>query len=109
MGAMNTILFGLAMIASAPAFADWQWTHWGMTPEEVVAASYGSAKLDSHYLEVACGCGTRRVIGVGRMTEDPRIGMITLATVAAKVQCTAFPSVPILRTVQSGVASVSGR
>ncbi|MCU1383194.1 MAG: hypothetical protein JWL71_1891 [Acidobacteria bacterium] len=35
-----------AMLLIAPAArADWQYTHWGMTPEQVVAASKGTAKL----------------------------------------------------------------
>jgi len=29
----------------APARADWQYTRWGMTPEQVVAASHGNALL----------------------------------------------------------------
>jgi hypothetical protein len=34
------------MLLLAPAArADWQYTHWGMTPEQVVAASKGTAKL----------------------------------------------------------------
>jgi hypothetical protein len=36
---------GLAALAlgSTPARADWQWTHWGMTPQQVIAASNGQA------------------------------------------------------------------
>ena len=43
--------------------------------------------MKDHYIEVVCGCGARRVIALGRMTDNPRIGMMTLATVAAKVRC----------------------
>jgi hypothetical protein len=34
-----------ALFAAIPARADWQYTMWGMTPEQVVAASKGSAHL----------------------------------------------------------------
>jgi hypothetical protein len=34
------------MLSFVPAArADWQYTHWGMTPEQVVAASKGTAQL----------------------------------------------------------------
>jgi hypothetical protein len=32
---------------SSPAFADWQYTKWGMTPEQVVAASKSKAAIGS--------------------------------------------------------------
>ena len=32
-------------LTTIPAHADWAYTHWGMTPEQVVAASHGTAKL----------------------------------------------------------------
>lgn len=35
----------VAVLFSAPAFADWQFTRWGMTPDQVVAASKGAARL----------------------------------------------------------------
>jgi hypothetical protein len=34
----------LACVAASPAEADWQYTRWGMTPKQVVAASRGAAK-----------------------------------------------------------------
>ena len=40
-----------------------------------------------HYLEVRCGCGARRVIALGRMTEDPKMKRLTLASVAARLRC----------------------
>jgi hypothetical protein len=43
---MRTLPLALAMLLTAPAArADWQYTHWGMTPDQVVAASRGTAKL----------------------------------------------------------------
>src|SRR5690349_20260767 len=33
--------FAAAAFAVQPAFANWEWTHWGMTPDEVIAASDG--------------------------------------------------------------------
>jgi hypothetical protein len=38
------VVVGMLLIAPASR-ADWQYTHWGMTPEQVVAASKGSVKL----------------------------------------------------------------
>jgi hypothetical protein len=38
------LVLTVLLIASA-AHADWQYTHWGMTPEQVVAASRGTAQL----------------------------------------------------------------
>ena len=35
----------LAVLPPAPARADWQYTKWGMTPEEAVKASNGAMKL----------------------------------------------------------------
>lgn len=37
-------IVGLSLVGSSPAAADWQYTKWGMTPEEVVAASAGAAR-----------------------------------------------------------------
>jgi hypothetical protein len=45
--------------------------------------------MRDHYLEVACGCGARRVIALGRMAENARTRTMTLATVALKVKCEA--------------------
>lgn len=39
----------VALVLAWPgsALADWQWTRWGMTPEELVAASAGNVRLVS--------------------------------------------------------------
>lgn len=43
---MKHILWCLAALMIAPAAqADWQYTRWGMTPEQVVAASGGTSEL----------------------------------------------------------------
>jgi hypothetical protein len=43
---MRPLPLVLAMLLIAPAaHADWQYTHWGMTPEQTVAASRGAAQL----------------------------------------------------------------
>jgi hypothetical protein len=43
---VRTLPLAWSMLLVAPsARADWQYTHWGMTPEQVVAASKGAAKL----------------------------------------------------------------
>jgi hypothetical protein len=39
------ILGGAALIFASPALADWNYTRWGMSPAEVVAASKGQARL----------------------------------------------------------------
>jgi len=36
----------LASVMGAPAYAHWQYTKWGMTPEQVVASSANAAHLD---------------------------------------------------------------
>lgn len=42
------VVAGLVLGVFSPALADWQYTKWGMTPEEVVAASGGMARPDPH-------------------------------------------------------------
>lgn len=41
------IIAVLATWVAEPAQADWQYTKWGMTPDQVVAASKGTAELGS--------------------------------------------------------------
>jgi hypothetical protein len=38
----------LAVFATSSAYADWQYTRWGMTPEEVIEASQGEAGPSSN-------------------------------------------------------------
>lgn len=40
-----------------------------------------------HYLEVLCGCGGRRVIGLGNMARNPNVRRMTLASVALGLKC----------------------
>jgi opacity protein-like surface antigen len=57
MGRFQLIILASAMLAiglSSAASADWAYTHWGMSPEQVAAASGGSVK----------------VLGVGKQTRD---------------------------------------
>lgn len=42
---MRYLLAPLALCVAMPAQADWEFTRWGMSPEEVVAASGPSAKI----------------------------------------------------------------
>jgi hypothetical protein len=43
---VRLLLLSLTMLLIAPAsYADWQYTRWGMTPEQVVAASGGKIEL----------------------------------------------------------------
>jgi len=50
---MMNIAASLAVLISTPAFAGWQWSNWGMTPQQVTAAApdrigpYHDAKLDT--------------------------------------------------------------
>jgi hypothetical protein len=39
------IAFGLLTVVATQAHADWEYASWGMTPEQVVAASKGAAKI----------------------------------------------------------------
>ena len=41
---MRAALILAAMITCGPARADWQYAHWGMTPEETLAASHGQLR-----------------------------------------------------------------
>lgn len=41
----KTVLVALALVVASPAHADWQYTRWGMTPEETVASSKGALVL----------------------------------------------------------------
>ena len=50
--------------------------------------------MRDHYLEVICGCGARRVIGLGVMAKDPRFATATLAHVALKIGCDACTGGP---------------
>ena len=50
--------------------------------------------MRDHYFEVCCGCGARRVIALGMMAEHSKTRSVTLASVAAKVQCAARRSGP---------------
>lgn len=38
-------LVSMMLLMTPAAHADWQFTHWGMTPDQVVSASRGAAKL----------------------------------------------------------------
>jgi hypothetical protein len=42
---MKWLLFAMTALIAIPAHADWQFTRWGMTPDQVVAASKGAARL----------------------------------------------------------------
>lgn len=38
------VLISIQAVGVEPAYADWQYTHWGMTPSQVVAASGGTVR-----------------------------------------------------------------
>lgn len=43
---IRTIIIAVLAIGTvAPAFADWDYTHWGMTAQQVIAASNGAAHV----------------------------------------------------------------
>ena len=39
------VVFAAVIAGASIAHADWEFTHWGMTPEQVVSASSGTARL----------------------------------------------------------------
>lgn len=41
----STIAALVVIFTASPALADWEYTHWGMTPEQVAAASSGNVKV----------------------------------------------------------------
>jgi hypothetical protein len=51
-----------ATCAASPAAAHWQWTRWGMTPDQVIAASKGTARVGNRE-KSAQGDGTADVVG----------------------------------------------
>lgn len=58
---MKNILAAALALLPLPALADWQYTRWGMTPDEVVAAAGGSA-----WLIKPKKSGAEEVIALGR-------------------------------------------
>lgn len=52
----------VCVLLPAPASAHWQWTRWGMTPDQVIAASKGTARAGTGE-KSAQGDGTVGVIG----------------------------------------------
>lgn len=42
---MRAVLMILFLLVTNPVYADWQYTKWGMTPEEVIKASRGGLQL----------------------------------------------------------------
>lgn len=45
MKTVKILIAGASIAMSQPAYADWQYTRWGMSPAEVAAASEGQANL----------------------------------------------------------------
>jgi hypothetical protein len=58
----NWIIAVAAISAAAPAQAHWQFTRWGMTPAQVMAASSGTARKGEGDAS-AQGDATRQVVG----------------------------------------------
>ena len=58
----RAIVAAIAMLFAEPASAHWQYTRWGMTPAEVIAASNGAAHVGSGVQSVL-GEGTADVVG----------------------------------------------
>lgn len=47
----GALLVGLSLVSS-PVYADWQYTTWGMSPDEVVAASDGDAQQPEEVVDL---------------------------------------------------------
>lgn len=48
MRALAVLTAMVVLATAAPAHADWQWTKWGMTPDEVTAASGGKTVINEY-------------------------------------------------------------
>lgn len=46
MNALVLVTVVVAALAAAPSWADWEYTRWGMTPEQVAAASGGAVTVE---------------------------------------------------------------
>lgn len=69
------------MIAAKPSLADWQYTKWGMTSDEVVAASEGKAKpgKDPRSLEAEHSSGRYAFkVSFGFSTSQKRLERVIL-------------------------------
>lgn len=68
---MKWPLFVGSLLIAAPACADWQYSRWGMTPDQVVAASKGAARLatdDERAQLDGPRTGPRRTLAIGNHT-----------------------------------------
>ncbi|TAJ91961.1 hypothetical protein EPO44_14190 [bacterium] len=71
----------VAMIAAQPSHADWQYTKWGMTSDEVVTASEGKAKpgKDPRFLEAEHSSGRYAFkVSFTFSTSQKRLESVTL-------------------------------
>lgn len=57
MRALQGVLAAFAILLPAPAAADWQYTRWGMTQQQVMAASKGAARQNPN---LVADTGTHR-------------------------------------------------
>lgn len=64
----SVVIAALAACTPQPALADWQYSRWGMSPQEVVAASNGSASPTNSEPSVQ-GDTTKEVIGTYQAAE----------------------------------------
>src|SRR5690349_8909108 len=66
---MRWLVLALAGFASMGAHANWQYTHWGMTAAQIVAASKGAAHFASEGPNTKCAFVGKQVIAAGRYRD----------------------------------------
>jgi hypothetical protein len=78
-------------MATTPAFADWEYTHWGMTPEQVAAASGGNVKVVPKAERKDTG-GNSEMAAVGTFTMGGRTlsGGFQFNTVTNGLECVIY-------------------
>jgi hypothetical protein len=67
----STLAAVTILLSESPALADWEYTHWGMMPEQVAAASSGNVKVLPKF-ERQAGFPETEVAAMGRFSTGGR-------------------------------------
>lgn len=68
---VQVLITGVVLTAPHDTLADWQYTKWGMTEEEIVAATDGDAHLISDGEKANRAGGNSDAIALGKFTTGP--------------------------------------